>query len=326
MTAQLPQGWTVDEPEEDVQGLPPGWKVEEDKPKATTPKERDEEKIRSLAGQWMPEEKTLEELKKMSVWERMQYAQEMNTARQMVQSKIIVPNVLSGATFGLTENIPGLEVPEFEETSPYSVIGTGGNITGSLLPLTGLMKVFSGPATKLASKSPILQKQLSSLATMLGVGMTDEALHQVAKGEIPSAEDVLEHGLEWAALDAALQTAGYAGRFAKGLLQRSKATGIPRQQMVNDVNRQLAEAGVEMKNPEAVSKIAMEILEAPVTEAEVAAAKKLQLSEAEASPVSELAEQAFKQEPVTPKDLKTRKIEDYFRDTRFVRALPTRRY
>lgn len=306
----LPEGWTVDESEGDV--LPPGWTVDEPKAakKLMTAEDRDTEKLRKLAGPYMVEEKTPEELKKMSIWERMQYAQDLNTMREVIQSKLIVPNVLSGASFGLTENIPGLEVTEFEETNPYSIIGAGGNVVGSLVPLTGLMKVFGGPATKLASKSPVFQKQLSSLATMFGVGATDKALHQIAKGEMPSAEDVLEHGLEWAALDVLLQVAGYTGRFAKGLLEKYNYTGIPRKEILNDITRKLSESGVDMKNPEDVSNLAMKILKSPLTEAEMSAAKRAQFAEREATAVTDVEQEVLKQNPVTPKDLKTRKIED----------------
>lgn len=327
MTSQLPQGWKVDDEEgeegekagalpsgwkvddEEDSTLPPGWEVEEPK-KLTTAKERDDEKLRKLAGSLLPEEKTPEELKKMSVSEKLQYIQDQKAAMELIRSRVIVPNFLSGASFGLTENIPGLEVTEFEETNPYSLIGTGSEIIGSLVPLSRLIKMFSGLSMKLASKSPVLQKQLSSLATMFGVGTTDAALHQIAKGEMPSAEDVLEHGMEWATLDALLQSAGYAGRFAKGLFIKSRNTGLSRIGIINEVNRKIAESGVDMNNAEAVSKLAMEILESPVTKEEMAAAKRIQLPEAEANPITEVAEQTFKQEPITPKDLKTRKIEE----------------
>lgn len=308
----LPAGWTVEAPTEEEQKedtLPPGWKVEA-APKATTAKERDEAKLLKEAGPFQVEDKTPEQLKKMTVWERMEYAQDLNRQREMIQSSVFTKNALSGLTFGLSENIESLKPPEFEEFNPYSIVGGSGQIAGSLVPLTGLMKVFAGPATKLASKSPVFQKQLSSLATMFGVGATDKALHQVAKGEMPTAEDVLSHGVEWAALDALLQTAGVTGRFAMGLLNRSKATGIPRTQLVNNLNKELAEAGVDMTNAQAVSQKALEILEAPLSDAEQVAARQLQMPQKAESAVEKVAQEAIAPQEITPKDLKTRKIQE----------------
>lgn len=306
MTTALPQGWTIDEDEPEDE-LPPGWKVEST---PSTANERDEAKLKKEAGVFAAPEVTREQLKNMSVSEKLQYAEELKREREYLQSSQFVKGALSGLTFGASENINALKREKYEEFTPYSLIGSGGEITGSLVPLTGLMKVIGGAAVKLASKSPVLQKQLSSLLTMFGVGATDKAFHQLAKGEVPSADDMLEHGVEWVTLDVLLQSAGAAGRFAKGLLSRSKETGIPRLELLNQLNRELAESGVDMTNAEAVSAKALEILERPITEAEVAAGKRLQLAEKEASKVSEVAEQALKPEEIKPIDLKTRKITD----------------
>lgn len=306
----LPSGWTIEASadEEQEQGaLPAGWKVESSPKKA---KERDEAKLLKEAGPFQVEEKTPEQIKNLSVSEKMQYAQDINRQREMIQSSIFSKNALSGLTFGLSENVESLKPPEFEETNPYSIVGGTGQVTGSLVPLTGLMKVFSGPATKLASKSPVFQKQLSSLATMFGVGATDKALHELAKGEIPSADDVLEHGFEWAALDGLLQTAGVAGRFAKSLFARSNATGIPRTNLINNLNKELAESGIDMNNAEAVSKKALEILEAPLTEADQATSRRLQMPQKAESPIEKVAQEAIKPEKISPKDLKSRKVEE----------------
>lgn len=238
----LPEGWTIKKKE--PTDLPPGWTIKKKAP-PSTPQSRDDEKLKQLAGGTLVEKKTPEEFKNMSVWERMEYADDINRQGQMISGKLFIPSVLSGATFGATENIPGLEVPQFEE-NPYSIFTAAGKATGSLVPLSGLTKVFTGPAVKLASKSPILQKQLSSLATMFGVGATDKALHQVAKGEMPSSEDMLEHGLEWAALDVVLQSLGKAGSFAKGLLSRSESTGVSRLNILKDIVKDIKESGIDL--------------------------------------------------------------------------------
>lgn len=305
----LPEGFTLKKKDEQKRSpLPEGFKL---KKKSETATQRDEEKLIKEAGAYQVEEKTPEELKKMSIGERRQYIEDMKTQREFLQSSQFSKGALSGATFGLTENVDALKPIEFEETNPYSIIGTGGQVTGSLIPLSGLTKVVSGPAMKLAAKSPVFQKQISSLITMFGVGSADKALHEIAKGEMPSTEDVLENGVAWAALDVALQTIGAGGRFAKALFTRSKATGASRTNLVNRVNKELAESGIDMSNAEAVSQKALEILESPLSEQELAAAKRqLRLPQKEASQVEEVSNKAIKQESITPKDLKTRKISD----------------
>lgn len=314
MSASLPQGWTVDEETEDeklTSKLPSGWTVEESKPaKETTAKERDEAKLKQEAGIYAVEEKTPEELKKMTIAEKMQYAQDLKTQREFLQSSVFGKKALSGLTFGATKNIEALKPVELEETSPYSLIGAAGEITGSLAPLSKLIKVFSGPAMKLAAKSPVFQKQLSSLATMFGVGATSKAIESVAKGEMPTQDEVLEHGVEWAALDALLQAAGTTGKFVSSLLKRSKSTGVSRKDLVNNVYREVAESGVDMNNAEEVSAKVMEILERPVTEEELIQGQRQKLAEESAGDVEKVAQGALKQEPVTPKDLKSRKITD----------------
>lgn len=307
---ELPAGWTVDEETEADKlksHLPEGWKVES---VPSTPKERDEAKLKKEAGIFAAPEKTPEELKKMSVSEKRQYIEELAREREYLQSGQFTKSAVSGATFGLSENIEALKPIEFEETNPYSIIGTGGHVAGSLIPLSKMINIAKGPAMKLASKSPVFQKQISSLLTMFGVGASSKALETIAKGEVPEAEELLEHGIEWAALDALLQTAGVAGKFASSLLNRSKATGVGRKDLVNSVYRELAESGVDMTNAEAVSAKALEILEKPVTEAEIAAAKRLQLAEQAESPVTNIAQEAMEQQPITPKELKSRKITD----------------
>lgn len=314
MSAALPQGWTIDEEIEDekpASKLPAGWTVEESNPvKETTAKERDEAKLKQEAGAYAVEEKTPEELKKMSIAEKMQYMEDLKTQREFLQSSFFTKQALSGLTFGATKNIEALKPVELEEFTPYSLYGAAGELSGSFLPLSKMINVFKGPAMKLASKSPVFQKQLSSLATMFGVGATTKTIESLAKGEMPTQDEVLEHGVEWAALDALLQTAGSTGKFVSSLLKRSKSTGISRKDLVNNVYREVAESGVDMNNAEEVSAKVMEILEKPVTEEELIQGQRQKLTEESAGDVEKLAQETLKQEPVTPKDLKSRKITD----------------
>lgn len=277
----LPEGFKLKKKEEtDRTPLPEGFKL---KPKH----QGRPEEVRDVVG---------EELAAAGIEDEneLERAAELGTAEGM-------RGLISGATFGLSKHVPGLKPGE-------NPAATTGEVLGSFLPLSGLMKVFEGPVMKLAAKSPILQRQLGSLATMFGVGAASKGLETIAKGEIPSGEELLEHGVEWAALDALLQTAGVGGRFVKGLLSRSKQTGIPRKDILNRTIKELEESGVDMTNAEAVSAKALEILEAPVTQAEQAAG--IQIAKQEPTKAAEVAQEALKPEKVTPKDLKTRKITD----------------
>src|SRR5580693_7692672 len=191
----LPEGFKLKKKEEpDRTPLPEGFKL---KPKH----QGRPEEVRDVVG---------EELAAAGVEDEneLERAAELGTAEGM-------RGLISGATFGLSKHVPGLKPGENRAANT-------GEFIGSFLPLSGLMKVFEGPVMKLAAKSPILQRQLGSLGIMFGVGAASKGLETVAKGEIPSADELLEHGIEWAALDAILQTAGVGGRFAKGLLSRSK--------------------------------------------------------------------------------------------------------
>lgn len=277
MTASLPEGWTIDE--EAASELPPGWKIEEEEPE-----------YRDIVSEQLREQGYEPD-----------FSEELERATEYGMAETY-RGILSGATFGLTENVPGLKTKN-------NFASTTGKVIGSFAPLSKLTQVFTGPAMKLAAKSPVFQKQLGSLATMFGVGAASKGIESVAEGEIPSAEDLLEHGAEWAALDALLQGAGFAGRFAKSLLSRSKATGIPRKDIINGINSELKSSGVDMTNPEAVSAKALEILEKETPKGEEVI-RRIGVPKKSETPVEKVAQASLKSEPITPKQLKDRKIDD----------------
>lgn len=260
----LPEGFKLKKKEEPERTpLPEGFKL---KPKQSRPEEVRDVVGEELAAAGIEDENELER------------AAELGTAEGM-------RGLISGATFGLSKHVPGLKPGE-------NPAATTGEVIGSFVPLSKLINVFEGPVMKLAAKSPVLQKQLGSLATMFGVGATAKGLETVAKGEIPSVDELLEHGIEWAALDAVLQTAGVGGRFVKGLFSRSKQTGVPRKDILNRTIKELEESGVDMTDAEAVSAKALEILEGPVTQAEQAAG--IQLAKQEQTKAAEVAKESLK--------------------------------
>lgn len=305
---QLPTGFNlVNKPKSD---LPDGFKLKAE----TTPQQRDEAKLTKEAGVFAAEEKTPEEIKKMTLQEKRDYIEALNTEKEYLRSSQFVKGVLSGATFGATENIEALKPIEFEESNPYWYSDVSGKIVGSLVPLSKLAKIISGPATTLAAKSPVLQKQISSLLTMFGVGTVDKTLHSLAKGEIPSAEEVVEHGAEWAAIDLGLQGLGgaakgigAAGKFVSGLISRSNVTGLPKKEIVNNIANEIKKAGIELTQSEKVAETALELLQRPIEEAEIQAGKQAKLI-AEDQIKNEI--KAVKEEIITPKQLKNKKISE----------------
>jgi len=269
-----------------------------DDPITTTPEQRDQAKMVEAAGQYHVPDKTPEELKSMSIRERMQYIQDLQTQREFLNSSQFVKGTLSGASFGATENIEALKPIKFEEANILQIPEVAGQLVGSYLPLSGMIKVShlaTSPVMKMITKSPVIQKNVGALLSMFGVGMADSALHQVAKGEIPSPIDALQNGGTWAALDVALKTLGVGGRFAAGMMRRASQTGTNRLEMVNRVANEVKVSGAT--TPEQVAAKALEVIEGPLSEAEKLAAQErtVQLAQREQTEMSKLAQQTLGQ-------------------------------
>lgn len=317
----LPEGWIVEEPgqeevtqpEEAVQpkkGLPKGWVVEEE-PKAT-PKERDLQKFQESIGMFEVRDLSPAEIKNLSFDELIKYRDEVNLAGRAFTDKEFGKGVLSGLTFGASENINALKPVEFEEESNIS--SGSGKIAGSFLPISKMVNIVKGPAMKLAAKSPIFQEQIGSLITMMGVGTATGALETLAKGEMPNAGEVLDHGADWVKLDLVLQAAsvlgkaGYvAAKFTKDLLVKSKASGIPAKDLVNRVAIGTKDMIKNQASVEEVQQEAFNILSKIEANPELAA-QRLTGAKKELTKAEEAANKAIQEKTVTPKDLKDRKI------------------
>ncbi len=275
---ELPEGWTIDEEEpHETSELPKGWSIEEEEKPSIDPK---------LTKKFLGEQLT--------------------TFPTGKAREALTRGALSDLTFGHSEKVPGLESVKGEEGEENF-----GKLIGSLPLFEALAKLFAGPALKLASKSPVFQKQLASLATMFGVGATEKGLHKViGEGEMPSIDDLLENGASWAALDAILQAGGAVGKFAFALSKSLLGKAFGRTEAVNMVYDKLLNSGVDMANAEKVSEKALEILKEPLTDAEIQAAEKIKLPEKEVAKETEIAKEAIEKQEVTPRDLKTRKIKE----------------
>lgn len=322
-TLNLPDGWTVEEApsgfdparyssqqkgfeEAKALGLPEGWTVED----ASDVKRLDNEsELREQAGEFAAPEKTAQDLKNMTLEEKLAFIEDINRERAYLHGpkhlQELAKGALSGATFGLTENIEALQP---DKSGLYSGSNVAGQVAGSLLPLHGLTKVFSGPAAKLAEQSPVFQNQLTSLATMFGVGATEAGLRTVAKGEIPSADDMVKHGAEWAAIDAAFGALGMTGRFAKELLAKAKDTGASRLNILNDIAEQLGTAGIDLTNAEAVGTKAMEVLKNYGQKAKEPIVRGIKASEKTVAKETVAAKETLEKTKITPNELKTGNI------------------
>ena len=166
--------------------------------------------------------------------------------------------LFKGASLGFSEYIPGLKTGD-------NIAATTGEVIGSFLPISALSKIFNNPLTKLASKSPVLTSQLTSLANLTGSFLSGGTYGTITeankKKQMPSTDDFLEHGATWALLDGALQAAGGTARFAKALLSKAEKTKKPDWKVLNETINQMREEGVDFTNPERVQAKALSILE-----------------------------------------------------------------
>ena len=310
----LPQGWTVDEePKQEEAALPGGWKIDEPEKKVSLLQDIVSQDLRAQG--YEPD--FSEELERLGG---------LGTAEAL-------RGVFSGASFGLTEKIPGLQ------TENNIASGTG-KALGALLPITRLFKVFGGGLTKLAAKSPILQKQATSLANLLGIttaGVAHFEGEELVKGRQPSGEELLDKGLEWAAIDIGLGLLGKGYQFAKGLFSKGGKEGA--YEVLDNVVTKLKDSGVDLNQPEKVAEAALQILEkepeiatrelravekpeSPVSKKaqevisnpnqlqfETKLDKKTQQPESKPiEPIQEVARERFNQEAITPQDLRGKKI------------------
>lgn len=175
------------------------------------------------------EEKTPEELKEMSLADRIEYARGLTTERELRQSKGFTKGVLSGATLGASEHIPGLK-PDEEDL----LVGLGETV-GSFLPISKLYNVVGQPIVNLAARSPVAREGLMALGRMTGFGITGmgyEAAKDVIKGEVPTKEELLKTGAQWAAIDGVLQVLGLGVAFNSAVRNIAEQESISSKEVV----------------------------------------------------------------------------------------------
>lgn len=166
--------------------------------------------------------------------------------------------VLSGATFGLSEKIPGFKGGNNAATKT-------GEVLGSFAPITGLINVYGKGLGYVAKASPYFKKSLEFLTGITSMGLAGGTYggikHTVEKGELPSTNEVLKHGFEWAALDGVLRAAGALGSFAVNVTKAARKTGQPEFKVVNDVYTELRNQGVDIATDKRAGAKALSIIE-----------------------------------------------------------------
>lgn len=198
------------------------------------PRESDPNKspLQNILDIYRPEEKSPEQLKSMTIQERMDYIQEMQNLRELQQATGFGKGALSGATLSASEYIPGLK-PDEEDL----MVGLGENI-GAFLPISKLYNFIGKPLVNFASKSPIARQGLESLARMTGFGLTGatyEAGKDLVQGEVPTVEELAKTGATWAAIDGALQALGLGVNFGRAVRNIAEAEGKTAKQVLGEL-------------------------------------------------------------------------------------------
>jgi hypothetical protein len=148
-----------------------------------SPKEIPKEKTKSIEEDFIniyrPEEKTPEEVKKMSLKDRKQYAQDLKTFGEVNSSRGFIKGALSGSTLGATEHIPGLETEGEEDTGTF--VGEAFGITA---PFTLGMKLLSLPFKGFVTASKWLERGVELLPGALTGGSIETGRELIAGEEL----------------------------------------------------------------------------------------------------------------------------------------------
>ena len=188
------------------------------------------ERPESIESFYKVEEKTPEQLKVMSPEEKYQYAQDIKTQREYLQSRGLIRGTASGLTAGASEYIPGLKLEEND-----LMVGTG-KLIGSAYPIGKLYSVVGAPLVKFAAKTPIGKQAFKFLARTTGFGLagaTYESAEEAIKGEIPSPTEFLKNAATYASIDTLLQSLGIGVAFSKAVKDISRKEGIPALDVMN---------------------------------------------------------------------------------------------
>ena len=211
--------------------------------------------------------------------------------------------LIAGGTLGLSKLVPGLKPGD-------NIAALGSEFIGSFIPINALSNVIAAPLVNLASKSPVFQSQLSSLASMMSMAATGsvvgglEEATKTGEFKMPSSEDVVTHGAIWAAIDAAIRGAGFTGRFAKALYNAVKGSGSTEAKIMNELASRIGTESLG-ESPEKISEKAMKILDEL---GQQKSTKELSLPEKIPGKTEKISEEVFDNTQKIAEDLQNRKI------------------
>lgn len=248
-----------------------------------------------------------EEWQAMSDEEKLQAAEEIAPGMELRELGGIAKGALSGATLGLSEYIPGFKPTEEEQLSG------AGKFAGSILPISRLYNWIGKPLVNLASKSPYASKALQSLASLTGWGLTGatyKGVEDTIQGKPPSAENILQHGAEWAALDAALQTIGATGRFAKWVIDKAKGEKKAGWEVINDLLTNMKNEGIDISQTDRVTAKVLSELEKPLPKATKEATEIKLSKEPEPTKTEKIGKEVLEKPETQPKlDIAYKKLQ-----------------
>lgn len=200
---------------------------------------------------------------------------------QAKKNRGVAKSLVSGATAGYSQLIPGLKIEEEEK----DIESTAQEIAGSLLPLGAATKGLNTVLKAASYALPKYAKTLTTFGNLLGIGVIGgvyEGLEESAEksletGEFvpPSIDTMIKQGAKWVLMDGVLKIYGWGDRFAKGLFKKSTELEMP-------VNKVLEMVTDQTEGTEKITQKALSILEnKPVAQieaemAEVGAAKQKQ--------------------------------------------------
>ena len=129
------------------------------------------------------------------------------------------------------------------------------DIIGEIALAEAGMRGIGGPlAGKLASKGvPQTAARLTGMGT---TGAAVNAAESLSKGELPSPSSMGEHGVIWAAIDAALMRAGKIGSFGAQFVKALRNYKGGEEELAAEVSKRVKASGVNMQDTEAVANAA----------------------------------------------------------------------
>jgi len=183
--------------------------------KKPLPENADNSELNShrMLKQFQIEEKTSEELSKMSISEKMQYVRDLKTQREFLQSAGFTKGALSGATLGATKHIPGLESKEHELHTGF------GELVGLSAPYGAAFKAISYPIKAIANLAGFgkFAKSLLGTGGAVTVGAGTEAAKEAIAGEELDPTKILLEGTLLGSLDLFIKGSISFGRWIKSL-------------------------------------------------------------------------------------------------------------